>query len=217
MRTDLDAKKDYILDELKTGRTRSSLSSELQCKQQTLVSRLTRWGVPKLPPGGVHRLPPRPKRSVEEYLTEAGTVKSLFLKTKLVRSGLKDWKCEGCGITEWLGNPAPLQLDHINGIKSDNRIENLRILCPNCHALTPTFCGRNKKTKEGVGRMTRGYRKSSVAWPSTDELSALVKDTPVSTVAKTLGVSGVAVAKRCRVLGIPLHPRGYWTTLKSGW
>lgn len=50
---------------------------------------------------------------------------------------------ERCGISEWNGVPAPLQLDHVNGDRRDNRLENLRILCPNCHAQTDTWCGRN--------------------------------------------------------------------------
>ena len=54
-----------------------------------------------------------------------------------------EYKCE-CGITDtWQGKKITLELDHINGINSDNRIENLRYLCPNCHSQTPTFRGRN--------------------------------------------------------------------------
>jgi len=67
------------------------------------------------------------------------------LKRRLLKEGYFDMKCSVCGITEWLGQPAPLQLDHINGVSHDHRRENLRLLCPNCHALTPTFAGKNRK------------------------------------------------------------------------
>ncbi len=86
-----------------------------------------------------------PKRPIEEYLKENSVVQSFRLKNRLLLEGLKEHKCERCGITEWNGKPAPLELDHINGNHHDNRLENLRILCPNCHAQTDTYRGKNKK------------------------------------------------------------------------
>lgn len=53
-------------------------------------------------------------------------------------------KCDNCGRIEWLEKPIPLELDHINGDKHNHRKENLRLLCPNCHAQTDTYCGKNK-------------------------------------------------------------------------
>jgi len=86
-----------------------------------------------------------PKRPIEEYLIENSVVQSFKLKGRLIAEGLKQHKCECCGITEWMGKPAPIELDHINGNHHDNRLENLRILCPNCHAQTDTYRGKNKK------------------------------------------------------------------------
>ena len=86
-----------------------------------------------------------PKRPIEEYLKENSVVQSFRLKNRLLLEGLKEHKCECCGITEWNGKPAPLELDHINGNHHDNQLENLRILCPNCHAQTDTYRGKNKK------------------------------------------------------------------------
>jgi hypothetical protein len=74
-------------------------------------------------------------------------------KEVLYRSGLKKRECEDCGISEWQGHPAPLQLEHVDGDNSNNRIENLRILCANCHALTPTFGGKNKGRPFRVTRL----------------------------------------------------------------
>jgi hypothetical protein len=71
-------------------------------------------------------------------------------------------KCEICEIgNEWNGKPLTLQLDHINGIHLDNRIENLRILCPNCHSQTATFCGRNVSTKNRCLDCNKKISKSS--------------------------------------------------------
>ena len=70
---------------------------------------------------------------------------STKLKSRLIEAGIKQWKCEiiDCGISTWLGEPITLELDHINGNNSDHRLENVRILCPNCHSQTPTY--RSKK------------------------------------------------------------------------
>jgi hypothetical protein len=86
-------------------------------------------------------LPPR--RDLKEYLVDNSNYSSNSLRKRLIREGFKEGKCESCGITEWNGKPAPLELDHINGIRTDNRLENLRIICPNCHAQTDTYRGKN--------------------------------------------------------------------------
>jgi hypothetical protein len=70
------------------------------------------------------------------------------LKNRLYKNGLKEKKCEMCGQgEEWMGKKMSLILDHINGINNDNRIENLRIVCPNCNATLPTHGGKNAKLK----------------------------------------------------------------------
>ena len=67
------------------------------------------------------------------------------LKRRLFNDGIKERRCECCGITEWNGKPAPLQLHHIDGNNTNNSLENLQILCPNCHAQTDNYCSKNKK------------------------------------------------------------------------
>lgn len=67
------------------------------------------------------------------------------LKSRLVSENILIYRCAICGITEWLGNKLSLQLDHINGINTDNRVDNLRLLCPNCHSQTETYAGKNSK------------------------------------------------------------------------
>jgi len=65
------------------------------------------------------------------------------LKVRLLREGLKENRCERCGLTEWLNEPLTLALHHVNGKRNDNRLENLQLLCPNCHSQTRNFAGRN--------------------------------------------------------------------------
>jgi 5-methylcytosine-specific restriction endonuclease McrA len=81
-------------------------------------------------------------RSIDEILQKDTITSSHKLKNRLFLNGLKSKICEIYGLSEWMGKPIPLELDHINGVNSDNRLENLRILCPNCHAQTTTYRGK---------------------------------------------------------------------------
>lgn len=89
--------------------------------------------------------PDRPRTPLTEILVRDSPYRggSVRLRERLVAEGLREARCALCGVSRWLGRPAPLQLDHIDGDHRNNELVNLRILCPNCHAQTPTYCGRN--------------------------------------------------------------------------
>ena len=88
---------------------------------------------------------------LEKILVENSTYQSHKLKNRLFSDGRLNAECELC---KWakksIDDRIPLELDHINGDRHDNRIENLRILCPNCHSLQPTHRGRNKNRNSNL-------------------------------------------------------------------
>ena len=86
--------------------------------------------------------------SKEEFFKKDKLIKACDIKKKIFKEGLKENKCEICGLTEWLNNPIKLQIHHIDGDHMNNEIENIQLLCPNCHSQTENFAGRkNKKNK----------------------------------------------------------------------
>jgi hypothetical protein len=88
------------------------------------------------------------RQELTSLLTLNGSVQSYKLKKRLYESKLKKACCELCGWKERAADGRiPVELDHINGVHSDNRLENLRILCPNCHSLQSTHRGKNKKVQ----------------------------------------------------------------------
>ena len=94
---------------------------------------------------------PQNAKDIKEVLVKDSSYQSYKLKRRLIREGLKEIICENCGLTEWLGTPIPLELHHINGDNKDHRIENILMLCPNCHAMTATYRGRNKSARRETG------------------------------------------------------------------
>ena len=86
---------------------------------------------------------PMKQFKLEDVLQKDFPYNTQRLKNRLIESGIKEHKCEKCQRTEWNGDPIPLELHHINGDRTDNRLENLQILCPNCHAQTDHYRGKN--------------------------------------------------------------------------
>lgn len=162
------------------------------------------------------------QRSFEDILVENSTYRNTSnLKRRLLSSLKLKEECYLCGNQgEWRGKRLVLQLDHINGINNDNRLENLRILCPNCHSQTHTFSGKNKsetigeedknknrklcKCGEIIGKYARQCRRCAnksnekIDWPEISQLVEMVEETSYLQTGKSLGVSDNAVRKRIK-------------------
>ena len=85
------------------------------------------------------------RRPLKAILRKGRVENTYRLKRRLVSEGLKPHRCERCGLTEWTGVSIPLELHHKDGNRANNLYRNLELLCPNCHALTDNYRGKNKK------------------------------------------------------------------------
>lgn len=130
-----------IKEMLKEKRPIHEIARKLGIKYVTLIRHLRTLEIPyeKNPQrkGIAHR---EVRKDSWYYLGTENYINSKVLKKKLIEDGIKEYKCERCGNTEWNGKPIPLELHHINGDHTDNRLENLIILCSNCHSQEHEYC-----------------------------------------------------------------------------
>jgi transposase-like protein len=88
------------------------------------------------------------ERNIDSYLNNEVKITASALRKRLIESNIKEAKCECCGLSEWMGSKIPLELHHINGNHNDNRLENLEILCSNCHGIKHGYSMIKKKCQE---------------------------------------------------------------------
>lgn len=141
-RQDILDKREQILQWISENKPKAFICRELRCKPETLNSYLKIMEIEYSGNQGNKGAQSGIYKPALEYI-KGTTVKSHVLKLKLIRDGIKQQQCEICGLSEWQGQVIPLELHHIDGNHFDNELENLQILCPNCHALQPNNSGAN--------------------------------------------------------------------------
>ena len=138
------------------------------------------------------------KIPLSKILVLGSTYNTTTLKERLYNEGLKERICEKCGQDEnWHGEHMSLILDHINGINNDNRIQNLRIVCPNCNATLPTFSGKNVKRnkKKKITHFEQSIIQRKVKRPPYEQLQNETKEFGYCATGRKYGVSDNAVRK----------------------
>lgn len=164
-----------------------------------------------------------PKRDIQDYLTNKQPIQSHKLRLRLIAEGIFEAKCYKCNNITWLEQPIALELEHINGNHRDNSLANLILLCPNCHAQTDTYRGKNKIIDKPIKVFIKQeknscldcglpvYRKAirckacaskhpskaitKIEWPSIEVLKGMLIDSNYKQVGVMLGVSDNAIRK----------------------
>lgn len=161
----------------------------------------------------------RKKKPLSEIMVEDSNYKTNHLKKRLIAEKIIEYFCEGCGNDgKWKNKKLVLQLEHKNGKSRDHRLENLCLLCPNCHSQTDTYSGRNNKNNingkaciecgASISKYSTRCRKCLAKNSkkklviTKEELEKLVKELPMAAIGRQYGVSCNCVRKRCRAYGI---------------
>ena len=168
-----------------------------------------------------------PQKSLNELLVKYSDYTNFTrLKKRIMRENLLGDCCSICGIKDWNGKKLVLQIDHINGDNRDNRLENLRLLCPNCHSQTETFCRKKRDVKKKVYCTSCGAeisknsktglcadcamkKRRTCERPSKEELLKLLFEHSFTFVASIYNVSGNTIKKWCDYYEIPKYKKGY--------
>ena len=146
MRSDILEKKSQILIWIDENKSKAFIAKELGCKQETLNKYLEKMGIEYAGNQSGKGQPKRkPKMTLEDYLENSEDIQTNKVRKKILEEGLKPHRCECCGLEEWMGKPIPLELHHKDGDRHHNELENYELLCPNCHAFTDSYRGKNSK------------------------------------------------------------------------
>lgn len=196
MRTDILEKKEDILKMIENNESKSFICRTLKCKPETLNLYFKKMNITYVGNMGLKGKKISNKRkSATEYLgnKNVGTSK---LRKKLIEDGIKKNECEICGIDNWLGNEITLELHHVDGNRFNNSLDNLQILCPNCHSQTENHSGKsNKKIKQVELKKVVKLKLRKVVRPDIENLLKDINEMGYSATGRKYGVSDNAIRK----------------------
>ena len=144
MRTDILEREQEIKEWIAQGQSKAFMAKQLGCNPKTINPVLERLGISyDGNQSGKGLTKSKHELSLLDYLANSKDIQSNKVRKKLLDEGYKEHRCECCQLTEWLNDPIPLELHHIDGNRFNNQLDNFQLLCPNCHAKTDSYRGKN--------------------------------------------------------------------------
>ena len=147
-RDDILKRKSEIEEWISQNQSKAFICKQLNCKQDTLNRYLDIMGIVyagNQSGKGISKPQPGKYMPLEQYLSESKDIQTNKVRTRLLEEGYKEHRCECCGLVTWLDKPIPLELHHKDGDRTNNTLENFQLLCPNCHAFTDSYRGKNSR------------------------------------------------------------------------
>ena len=130
---------DILIECFEKHKHLGKISTELNLPSVTVYRRLSKLGLKTEKQGSGKKI------DIDEILMGMHPYYQTFkLRNRLIKEKIIEYKCDCCGISKWNNMDISLQLDHIDGNSTNHVLSNLRLLCPNCHSQTETWCGKNK-------------------------------------------------------------------------
>ena len=151
-RTDILEHFSEIKQWVNEGQSKAYMAKQLNCSPNTISRFLIKQGIDykgNQPGKGIHKNPGR-AMTLEEYLKNSKDIQTNKVRERILSEKIKPHQCECCGNSEWMNQPIPLELHHKDGNKNHNELSNYELLCPNCHAFTYSYRGKNCRKDKSV-------------------------------------------------------------------
>lgn len=164
------------------------------------------------------------KKDIQQYLNNQCKITSHKLRCKLIQENIFAHKCQQCNLTKWNNQPIPLQLHHIDGNHNNNNLNNIKLLCPNCHAQTDNYAGNKlRKQKRCIDchqliidkKYAKKCEKCRNNIPTKQELEQIIWTDTSTNIAKQYNVTHSTIERWCKKYNISKPGVGYWNKKRA--